>query len=314
MDRSLRGYVSFLLDYRAHPGTQRASAGDAGGPAEIGGVRGGVIVGVGVDLLRGEAARQARQRPEQAVGFGVKRSVLALVNDAVPLPECGGDLAKTEKRVIERKGGAAEIGVITAEQDAAVFEDAFAAEIAATVAGVGVEAGPARVLKGARGAVVAVNAVGAMAVRRARGVVGRGVEDLRNRGCVDDADGWVAVALLQDAAGEAEDAVTGLRGAADGRLADRERQQGRAAWAGWRSARSATTVRGEFVQVGAHRAWPSLVNGFVLFPVGLVGEGGTPGTFPQSLRDPGLRRVPALPARDRDIRKPLPHPWLLVPV
>ncbi len=170
------------------------------------------------------------------------------------LTQGGCHLAQAREAPVEPEGGTAEVRKFFAEQDAAVFEDAFSAQVAPAMAWVGVEAGLAAVGEGAGVGVVAVDAVGALPMGRTLRVVGGSVQNDADRGGVDDAQGRVAIALFQDAAGKAEDAVSRLGGAPNGRLADGQRQKGSKPRTGRRRTGRATTVRGELVEVGPQPA------------------------------------------------------------
>ena len=207
-----------------------------------------MVVGFVGDDGRGEAGGLLPEQAEE----GVELAVEALgVEDAVALAERFGDLLQFVQAGRDRDGRGAEVAEIVTDESAAIFVEGVLADVAAKIGGVGVQGGSPGVVDGAVAAVKLVDAVGAAVEGAGGGVILAGVDAFGDDGGVDDRVRRVAVGELEGAAGEAEDAVSGRGGAADGGLADGQGEQGSGGSAGFGSARGSATVGGQLVEVGS---------------------------------------------------------------
>lgn len=179
-------------------------------------------------------------------GFGIGGG-----EDAVPLAEGVGDLKEAGTARGDGPGLRAEVAEVAREQGAAVGVEGIAAEIAIAVVLVGVKGRVAAVMDLAEVAVELINAVGARAEHGARGVVVASVERAGDDGGIDHGVDRVAVLPGEDVARDPEDAIAGLRGAPDGRLADRKCKERVGVATGRGRAGGTTPVTGELVNVGA---------------------------------------------------------------
>ena len=197
---------------------------------------------------RREACGLTPELTEEVVEIGVLGG--AGGKDAVALAEGVRGLQERPEGGGDGNGVAAEVAEVEAEKGAAVLVVGVLAEVAGTICVVGVQRGAAGVGEGAEIAVKLVDAVRPGAEAAAWGVVVAGVDRLSHDRGVDDGVERIVLAKGEGAAGDAEDAIAGLGGAADGGLADGKAEEWGLAGADGRGAGGAAAIAGELIDEG----------------------------------------------------------------
>ena len=196
----------------------------------------------------GEARRQTPQGLKESIQFGYFGLLPRI--DSVALPQTIRHLLKRPHRLRDGNCLCAKVTKAAAQERSTVPVVRILSNVAGQVGGVGMQRGASGMEKRAVCAVKPVDAVWTRAKFTARSVVLTRVQSFADKCGVDDRMEWIPFALSEGSTGKAEDTVTWLRRATDGRLTDGERKQRCGAGAWWRRAGCPAAITGEFIDEG----------------------------------------------------------------